>query len=691
MMRTGSLFVLAAAALALRPCAASDAARNSSEAMNASSYVAESLASEGVRIAFIGNSITLHGPLAPIGWTNSWGMAASEASRDYVHLVTEGIADKTGRKPSVMVRNLAAFEREYKTVAADSLLADVVAFRPEYVVVALGENVPDLSSEADRLAYRRAFKELLRPLMPGRSKPNVVVRGVFWPNAAKDAEMAHVASDLDVTFVRADVADQPGMRATGLFAHSGVAAHPGDAGMAEIAARILEGFFPTKSGYALWVDGRPAKVTPMRISAVPFNQLPQDYQRPIDQTEVAGFATIEADGPVVCRVKPDRAFSRVTVRPLAPGIVPTASDGEILFTVPKCGHYVLELDGCHSPLELFVEPKRDFAEERTSATLTFGPGLHEPVLVTLKDHDRVYIDKDAMVKACFRAKGVKDVKIFGYGVIEGSRNRRTGYDCYRDDQDSGIQILDSSDVTVDGPVVVNAAAWCVSAFNSRNLEFAHIKVTGAWRYNTDGIDICNSRNVLIRDSYFHSFDDSIVVKGLMSDEKSPVENVRAERCVCWCGWGRTLEVGLETWAPYMKGIVFQDCDLVHNNHGAISVHLGGPAPIEDITYRNIRIEYDRSERPSVMQRFRDEKYISTEPWSGDAITVTNYKMFGPGSMYGESRKAEPFGSFGRLTIEDVAITVGEGAKCPTVNIHPEEGTYFGRISKKNITINREPL
>lgn len=667
---------------------ASDAERNSSEAMNAASYAEDAMVEGGVRIAFVGNSITLHEPLAEIGWTNSWGMAASAAAKDYVHLVTEGIAAKTGRKPSVMVRNLAAFERGFKTVDAGSLLADVVAFRPEYVVVALGENVPDLATEEDRFAYRRAFEALLRPLMPGRSKPNVVVRGVFWPNPAKDAEMAHVASDLDLTFVRADFADMPGMRATGLFAHAGVAAHPGDAGMAEIAERVLEGFFPTKSGYALWVQDRPVKVTPMRISAVPFNQLFPGYQRPVDQTETAGFATIEADGPLSCRVKPSRAFSRVTVRPLAAGIVPTVSEGEISFMVQKCGHYVLELDDCHSPLELFVEPKRDFAAEKAAATLTFGPGLHEPVLVTLKDHDRVYIDKDAVVKACFRAKGVKDVRIHGYGVIDGSRSRRTGYDCYRDDQDSGIQILDSSDVTVDGPVVVNAAAWCVSAFNSRDLEFAHLKVTGAWRYNTDGIDICNSQNVLIRDSYFHSFDDSIVVKGLMSDEKSPVENVRAERCVCWCGWGRTLEVGFETWAPYMKGIVFEDCDLVHNNHGAISVHLGGPAPVEDIAYRNIRIEYDKSERPSVLQRFRDEKYLNTANWSGLAVTVTNEKMYGPGSMYGESRQGEPHGSAKSVLVENVAITVGEGAAKPGMEVRAAPGTSFGSaVDIRNVTLN----
>lgn len=676
--------------------AASDAAQNGSEMMNPEPASSATTGGGDIRVLFLGNSITLHPPLASVGWTNNWGMAASAPEMDYVHLVTRGIEAKTGRKAAVRVRNLADFERDYRTWSAKRELAEYLDFDPDYLVLAIGENVPGLASEEDRLAYRRGFARLLGYFMDGRmTRPNTVVRGVFWPNDAKDFEMAHAASDYAVPFVRtADIFSQPGSTAQGLFAHGGVASHPGDKGMAMTAARILEAFFPTESGFRAWRDGKTLEVRPIRVSAMPFNQWAPGYQRPVDQTEIAGMIRTEAAGPLELRVRPERAFTNAVVRPLRSKVVPQVSDGEIRLALPGPGSYVLELDGQRRPLEIFVDPERDFAAARKTATVVFGPGLHEPKVVRLRSHDRVFLDRDAVVLGSFQMDGVEDVKITGYGTICGSRNRRVGNNCYRLGMAPTIRIMDSKNIVVDGPVVLDSACWMVEAFNSMDIELAHLKVTGAWRYNTDGIDICNSQRVTIRDSFIHSFDDTIVLKGiwLMPDRLRPVEDIRVERCVCWCGWGRTLEIGYETWAPYYRNILFQDCDLIHNNMGALSVHLGGPAPVEDVTYRDIRIEYDASDLAHVLQNGRDAKYTGSSPFAGPYFIVENGKMFAPGvtcpgiDAYPDWAH-EPFGTVGRLTLENIAVTVGEGARTPPVVIAPQAGSAFGKIEARHVTVN----
>ncbi len=156
-----------------------------------------------------------------------------------------------------------------------------------------------------------------------------------------------------------------------------------------------------------------------------------------------------------------------------------------------------------------------------------------------------------------------------------------------------------------------------------------------------------------------------------------------------------MEIGFETWAPYFRGIVFEDCDLIHNNAAALSVHMGGPAPIDDITFRNIRIEYDASEMESILQRERDQKVECKSPWSGRWLDVSNYKMFAAGSMYTESIGLdvtnEPFGTFKKVTVENIDITVDDGAVRPNHSIQPQPGSKFGEIAIKDVRINGEDV
>lgn len=194
------------------------------------------------RILFLGNSITLHSPNADIGWNGNWGMAASSEDKDYVHLVTRALAEHTGATPQILVRNIADFERNYATYDVDGQMKDLFAFDPDLVVLAIGENVPALSSEDARTKFKAGVMSILRCALAKRH-PLVVVRSCFWADAAKDQALREACQEADTVFVNAGPLGQDAANAARSerdFKHAGVAGHPGDRGMKALADAIVQ-------------------------------------------------------------------------------------------------------------------------------------------------------------------------------------------------------------------------------------------------------------------------------------------------------------------------------------------------------------------------------------------------------------------------------------------------------------------
>jgi lysophospholipase L1-like esterase len=192
------------------------------------------------KVLFLGNSITLHGPAPQIGWTGNWGMAATAEEKDFVHLLVARLTDAAGAKPRVMVKNVADFERKYDGYDLPAGLKDELAFEADLVVIAIGENVPGLASDEAKAKYAAAFARLLAELQK-HGHPAIIVRSSFWPDAAKDQVMAKACAAAGATFVDigklgGDPANLAG--AERKIDHAGVAAHPGDKGMAAIADAI---------------------------------------------------------------------------------------------------------------------------------------------------------------------------------------------------------------------------------------------------------------------------------------------------------------------------------------------------------------------------------------------------------------------------------------------------------------------
>lgn len=190
--------------------------------------------SHGSRILFIGNSITRHMPAPNIGWSGDWGMAASCLEKDYVHLLAAKVKEKAP-DAEIKLHNVADFERDYENFDL-SAYADLRDFGADILVMRIGENCE--TEKAKRLAFRRHFLRLVDYLnRDGTAR--VICTTRFWPEPAVDEEIRAAAATLGCKPVELGMLGKDDAnKAIGLFAHEGVAAHPGDAGMAAIAAEI---------------------------------------------------------------------------------------------------------------------------------------------------------------------------------------------------------------------------------------------------------------------------------------------------------------------------------------------------------------------------------------------------------------------------------------------------------------------
>jgi hypothetical protein len=194
------------------------------------------------KILFLGNSITKHGPNATIDWSGDWGMAASAEEKDYVHLLTQGLAAKTGAGPEIMVRNIADFERASADYDIAGKLKDAIDFPADLIILAIGENVPLPKTPEDQAAFQSSVTKLLTAVKADRH-PTLLVRSCFWANATKDEALKKACAEAGGVYVDIGALSKDEhnyARSERPFKNAGVAKHPGDQGMAAIATAILE-------------------------------------------------------------------------------------------------------------------------------------------------------------------------------------------------------------------------------------------------------------------------------------------------------------------------------------------------------------------------------------------------------------------------------------------------------------------
>ena len=397
----------------------------------------------------------------------------------------------------------------------------------------------------------------------------------------------------------------------------------------------------------LQVNGNPVEIYACRVSKYPINQWWPGYQRPIEQTEIAGFAYWDMKGSVKIEITAKQAFKNVVIRPLSLGVKAEVAANKISFKLDSITPIVVEIDGYHNALHLFPNriqdekdiPKSPYIAETDAYTKShngagnsnvccpqcnycsprltkfpdskdvhfyyFAPGLHDIGTLRLKSNDSVYIAGGAVVYGCFISDDAENIRIWGRGILDGAHiqradmRARAGFGC--------LHIRNSRKVSIKGIILRDPNSWGCNIRECQDVEVSDLKFIGFWRYNADGIDIWNSSDVCVDGCFIRAFDDSFVVRAT----DNTMKGIHFSNCVLWNDWGQSSVITARHHIKKIEDITFKNIDIIRAEVCALRLGNYNGADIRNIEYENINLEIDEWVPRQKMQKKenREERYI----------------------------------------------------------------------------------
>lgn len=344
---------------------------------------------------------------------------------------------------------------------------------------------------------------------------------------------------------------------------------------------------PKSTDFELNVNGKPVFVYQARVSKYPVNQIWPGHQRPVEQTEMASFAYFDISEEVVVRITSEKEIHSLDIRPKEFGIKPKIEGKTIEFKLPKPMQFVVEVNGYHHALHVFANPRETVTIDKKDPKVHyFGPGVHEAGIIEVKSDETVYIDGGAIVYGVIRGENARNVTIAGRGILDASKFKRG-------EVSAMIALKQVTHSTVSGIILRDTPIWTIIPTNCDSVIFNNLKLIGHWRYNSDGLDIVNCRNIQFKNTFIRTFDDNIVIRGTRKAYVDPykiIENISIDSCVLWNDWGRAIEIGASIVADTIRNVTFSNCQIPRFTAVALDIQNCDRGHIRDIHFNNIAIE-----------------------------------------------------------------------------------------------------
>jgi hypothetical protein len=358
--------------------------------------------------------------------------------------------------------------------------------------------------------------------------------------------------------------------------------------------------------YSVFVNGKSANVYKTNVFPMPYNEV-----------QIMEYTQFKMNQPVDIRIESKVLIHSVMIRPLSLGIEFTYSDHDILIHLEKPAKFSVEINGSYyNNLVVLAEPWQyeDF-DRYAENVLYFKQGIHTVDILKIdKDNTIVYLEEGAFLNGKIELDHCNHVTVCGYGTICMENYTFEERDVYN----RCVDAMFCRNVLIRDITITDSNGWSLRIFGCDDVTIDNVKIFGC-RGNSDGIDICGSRNVLVMNVFTRVWDDSLVVKAF---DTGNLENVVFKDSILWNDFARPIEVGVELRAEKIRNVRFENIDIIHSPTGypLMGIHHGDRAEVSHIYFEDIRIEntpgaqlFDLRITDSVWNKDKDKgciKYIS---------------------------------------------------------------------------------
>lgn len=338
-------------------------------------------------------------------------------------------------------------------------------------------------------------------------------------------------------------------------------------------------------------------------------------------------------------------------------------------------------------------------------------GVYEIANIVIRSHTAVYLEPGAVLLCTGDASKLKEhwfkdsvgkpvtwwistafqsehIHLYGRGTFDGNGAELSAAGMIN----NLVVPIATHAFRMEGLTVRNASAWAITPIRSRQLSFTNLKMFNSLHMGeNDGIDVCESQEVTVRNAIGIGLDDPFSTKtwGETTDiasgawrwpgDPQPVADVLFEDCLAW-----TVCYGFKVGQGVMQNqerIIFRNCVVYDAAVGFGIHHKYGLAEAKQICFEHMEVEniqYMNDDNSAWMTLFIvDGNGRGVGPVSD--VAIRHVKVYNPGR--GSGRLQGTGGAMvSRVTFEQVMMP---GAKWPAkslseMNIQPN--TYAQEVT-----------